>query len=61
MIMEAFILQLPFTEEEYDVFYNALVKAEKVKPKDFEKKVFEACMPIEELAARGRKLYFLAP
>lgn len=51
----------PFTEEEYDVFYNALVKAEKVKPKDFEKKVFEACMPIEELAARGKETLLFGP
>jgi methylenetetrahydrofolate--tRNA-(uracil-5-)-methyltransferase len=44
----------PLSQEEYEEFYNALVKAECVAYKDFEKPhFFEGCMPIEELAKRG--------
>ncbi|OSS41747.1 tRNA:m(5)U-54 MTase gid [Desulfurella amilsii] len=42
------------SKEEYEEFYNALVKAECVAYKDFEKpRFFEGCMPVEELAKRG--------
>jgi methylenetetrahydrofolate--tRNA-(uracil-5-)-methyltransferase len=47
----------PMTKEEYDRFYDALVAAEKVKPHDGmenQEKFFEGCLPIEELARRGR-------
>lgn len=44
----------PLSQEEYEEFYNELIKAECVAYKDFEKPhFFEACMPIEELAKRG--------
>ncbi len=50
------------TEEEYKVFYEELLKAEKVKPKDFENLVyFEGCMPIEGLAERGYKTLLFGP
>ncbi len=50
------------TEEEYKVFYEELLKAEKVKSKDFENLVyFEGCMPIEELAGRGYKTLLFGP
>ncbi|MGC8852513.1 MAG: FADH(2)-oxidizing methylenetetrahydrofolate--tRNA-(uracil(54)-C(5))-methyltransferase TrmFO, partial [Hydrogenobacter sp.] len=50
------------TEEEYKVFYEELLKAQKVVPKDFEKAVyFEGCMPIEELARRGFKTLLFGP
>ncbi len=43
----------PFTEEEYLTFYNALTEADKVVARDFEdKRFFEACLPIEVVAAR---------
>ena len=45
----------PFTRAEYDVFYDALVAAESVPLHEFEKTMyFEACLPIEEIARRGR-------
>src|SRR6266404_7873055 len=45
----------PFTREEYDRFYDALVTAESYPLHDFEEgRFFEACLPIEELARRGR-------
>jgi len=47
-------LNCPMDEAEYRAFVEALLVAEKVPSKDFEKVVhFEGCMPIEELAARG--------
>jgi methylenetetrahydrofolate--tRNA-(uracil-5-)-methyltransferase len=47
-------LNCPMDEAEYRAFVAALLAAEKVPSKDFEKVVhFEGCMPIEELAARG--------
>jgi len=47
-------LNAPFTETEYLAFVDALLSAEKVPAREFEKVVhFEGCMPIEELAARG--------
>ena len=47
-------LNLPFDEEEYSRFYEALTKARKHVPHDWEKlEYFEGCIPIEELARRG--------
>jgi methylenetetrahydrofolate--tRNA-(uracil-5-)-methyltransferase len=45
----------PMTREEYDAFYDAVISAERVEGKEWEKlQYFEACLPIEELARRGR-------
>ncbi|NPB08368.1 MAG: FADH(2)-oxidizing methylenetetrahydrofolate--tRNA-(uracil(54)-C(5))-methyltransferase TrmFO [Aquificae bacterium] len=50
------------TEEEYKRFYEELLKAEKVEPKDFEKAVhFEGCLPIEEMARRGYRTLLFGP
>lgn len=47
-------LNCPLNEAEYTAFVDALLSAEKVQARDFEKIVhFEGCMPIEELASRG--------
>ena len=55
-------INCPFTKEEYDVFYDALVGAEKVQEKDWEKlPYFESCLPIEELARRGRDTLRFGP
>jgi len=48
-------LNCPFNEEEYDRFYDALIAAESVPLHEFEKTMyFEGCLPIEEIARRGR-------
>ena len=48
-------LNCPLTEEEYYAFVDALLTAEKVPPKNFEKeKFFAGCQPIEAIAATGR-------
>ena len=59
---EAAYLNCPMTEEEFDLFYNALITAETAPIKEFEKEVFfEGCMPIEEMAQRGRKTMLFGP
>lgn len=48
-------LNCPMSEQEYNDFYDALVAAESVPLKEFEQtQYFEACLPIEEMARRGR-------
>lgn len=54
-------LNCPMTKEEYNLFYNELIKAEKHAPKDFEKNVFEGCMPIEAMAIRGKETLRFGP
>ena len=52
----------PMNREEYDRFYHALVSAESVEEKDWEKlNYFEACLPIEEIARRGRDTLRFGP
>ncbi|MEL7566348.1 MAG: FADH(2)-oxidizing methylenetetrahydrofolate--tRNA-(uracil(54)-C(5))-methyltransferase TrmFO, partial [Dehalobacterium sp.] len=55
-------LNCPMTEEEYDRFYDALVTAEVHEHKEFERETyFEGCMPVEEMARRGRKTLAFGP
>jgi len=59
---EAAYLNCPMTEEEFNRFYEALIEAETVPIKEFEKEVFfEGCMPIEVMANRGRKTMLFGP
>ena len=59
---EAAYLNCPMTEEEFDRFYEALIAAETVPLKEFEKEIFfEGCMPIEVMAQRGRKTMLFGP
>jgi methylenetetrahydrofolate--tRNA-(uracil-5-)-methyltransferase len=55
-------LNCPMTQAQYDTFYEALIAAEKVQPKDFERTpYFEACIPIEVMAERGRQTMQFGP
>jgi methylenetetrahydrofolate--tRNA-(uracil-5-)-methyltransferase len=55
-------INCPMTQEEYDRFYDALVSAEQVKEKEWEKlDYFEGCLPIEETARRGRDTLRFGP
>ncbi len=49
------------TEDEYNKFYDELIRAEKVEFKEFEKNYYEACLPIEELAERGKQTLLFGP
>ena len=55
-------LNCPLTKEEYDLFYDELIKAEQVPLHDFEEpRFFEGCLPIEVMAARGYKTLLFGP
>lgn len=55
-------LNCPMTEVQYDAFLAALMAAEKVAPRDFEKEIhFEGCLPVEEMAERGRLTLCFGP
>jgi methylenetetrahydrofolate--tRNA-(uracil-5-)-methyltransferase len=61
---EAAYLNCPMTEAEYERFWQVLVEAEQVPLKDFEKeerKFFEGCLPIEEMARRGKDTLRFGP
>jgi methylenetetrahydrofolate--tRNA-(uracil-5-)-methyltransferase len=48
-------LNCPMSEEDYNRFYEALVAAESAPLHEFEQTMyFEGCLPIEEIARRGR-------
>ena len=52
----------PMTKEEYDRFYEALVEAQSVDAREWEKlNYFESCLPIEEIARRGRDTLRFGP
>jgi len=55
-------INCPMTKDQYHNFLGALMEAEKVLPRDFEKTVpFEGCMPIEDMAERGRDTLLFGP
>lgn len=55
-------INCPMTKEEFEHFYNELINAEVVQPKDFEKEIFfEGCMPFEVMAKRGPKTLTFGP
>ena len=55
-------LNCPMDETSYNTLYEAMLKAEKVQPKEFEKiPYFENCIPIEVMAERGRQTMQFGP
>ncbi len=58
---EASYLNAAMNKEEYDKFYDALINAKCIEPKDFEMKVFEGCMPVEVMAKRGEQTLLYGP
>ncbi len=54
-------INCPMSQEEYDAFYDALVSAQTAEIRDFENNVFEGCMPVETMAARGRETLLFGP
>ncbi len=58
---EADYINCPMTKPEFDAWYDELIKAKAVEVKDFELKVFEGCMPFEEIARRGRQTLLFGP
>jgi len=55
-------INCPMTKEEYDAFLDALIEAQAVDAKDWENlNYFESCLPIEEIARRGRDTLRFGP
>ncbi len=54
-------LNAPMTKEEYLRFREALISAKRHLPHDFDKKFFEACLPVEEIAMRGEDALRFGP
>ena len=55
-------INCPMTSEEYDHFYDALLAAQSVEERDWEKlNYFEGCLPLEEIARRGRDTLRFGP
>lgn len=55
-------LNCPLTRDEYDIFHDALLRAERMDLKDFENTAyFEGCLPVEVLAERGKKTLAFGP
>jgi len=55
-------INCPMTQAEYDRFYDALVAAQSVEERDWEHlNYFEGCLPIEEIARRGRDTLRFGP
>lgn len=59
---EAAYLNCPMNEEEFEAFSEALLTAESVPLKEFEKEIFfEGCMPIEVMIKRGKQTVLFGP
>lgn len=65
-------INCPFTKEEYDRFYQALIQAERIQLHSFERQIeegvkagahhyFEGCLPAEIIAQRGEKSLAFGP
>jgi methylenetetrahydrofolate--tRNA-(uracil-5-)-methyltransferase len=57
-------INCPMTQQEYERFVDELVAAETIPLRDFEredKRFFEACLPVEVLAHRGRDALAFGP
>src|SRR5207248_11053662 len=55
-------INCPMSEEEYNRFYDALISAQSVERRDWENlNYFEGCLPIEEIARRGRDTLRFGP
>lgn len=57
-------LNCPFSQEQYDRFYDALASAERAPLHEFDAagpKVYEGCMPVEVMAKRGKETLRFGP
>ena len=56
-------INLPFSEDRYEAFIDALLAAETTEFKDWERDTpyFEGCLPVEVMAARGRDTLRFGP
>ncbi len=62
--VEGDYINCPMTRDEYEAFVDALLSAETIVLKQFEREdphFFEGCMPVEALARRGREALAFGP
>lgn len=59
---DADYINCPMRKDEYKAFYDALINAERADVKDFDRlELYEGCMPVEEMAARGEDTLRFGP
>lgn len=58
---DADYINCPMTEDQFDTWHKELINAKTTKIKEFELKVFEGCMPFEEIARRGYQTLLFGP
>lgn len=58
---EAAYINCPMNKEEFEAFYDFLIHADAVIPHEFEMKVFEGCIPVEDMAKRGKQTLLFGP
>ena len=59
---EGAYVNCPFTREQYEAFLDALIAADQYEGRDFDPiPYFEGCMPVEEMARRGRETLRFGP
>lgn len=59
---DADYLNCPFQKHEYELFWQSLIEAEQSPLHEFEKgSFFEGCIPVEELARRGKETLAFGP
>ncbi len=54
-------INCPMNKEEYEAFYVELMNAERTELRGFEDRLFESCLPIEEIASRGPQTLLFGP
>ena len=62
LVGEGAYVNCPFTREQYEVFLDALLAADQYEGREFDPiPYFEGCMPVEEMARRGRETLRFGP
>ena len=54
-------INCPMNEEEFNKFYDTLINGDTINLKEMDKTFFEGCLPIEEIARRGKKTLLFGP
>jgi methylenetetrahydrofolate--tRNA-(uracil-5-)-methyltransferase len=58
---DAEYLNCPLDKDHYEIFWQELINAERVKDEEWEEKFFEGCLPVEEIASRGPQTLCFGP
>ena len=58
---EADYINCAMTKDQFDIWHKELINAKTTELKEFELKVFEGCMPFEEIARRGYQTLLFGP